>query len=74
MNFAIHYHFQIPSIKTVVAAVTMIEDEIDDIVCKHGTLLRKGLNLTHIPTVNEVLKRNLPGPSQTSGKVIFLSV
>ncbi|VDO25358.1 unnamed protein product, partial [Onchocerca flexuosa] len=57
---------QIPSVKTVVAAVTMIEDEIDDIVRKHGTLLRKGLNLSHVPTVNEVLKRNLPSPSQTS--------
>uniref|UniRef100_A0A1I7W188 RCR-type E3 ubiquitin transferase n=1 Tax=Loa loa TaxID=7209 RepID=A0A1I7W188_LOALO len=57
---------QIPSVKTVVAAVTMIEDEIDDIVRKHGTLLRKGLNLSHVPTVNEVLKRNLPTPLQTS--------
>ncbi|VDK87337.1 unnamed protein product, partial [Litomosoides sigmodontis] len=57
---------QIPSIKTVVAAVTMIEDEIDDIVRKHGTLLRKGLNLSHVPTVNEVLKRDLPSPLQTS--------
>ncbi|CAG9534611.1 unnamed protein product [Cercopithifilaria johnstoni] len=57
---------QIPSVKTVVAAVTMIEDEIDDIVRKHGTLLRKGLNLSHVPTVNEVLKRSLPSPSQTS--------
>ncbi|MCP9259802.1 E3 ubiquitin-protein ligase rpm-1 [Dirofilaria immitis] len=57
---------QIPSVKTVVAAVTMVEDEIDDIVRKHGTLLRKGLNLSHVPTVNEVLKRSLPSPSQTS--------
>ncbi|VIO97478.1 B-box zinc finger family protein [Brugia malayi] len=57
---------QIPSVKTVIAAVTMVEDEIDDIVRKHGTLLRKGLNLSHLPTVNEVLKRNLPTPLQTS--------
>ncbi|VBB27565.1 unnamed protein product [Acanthocheilonema viteae] len=57
---------QIPSVKTVVAAITIIEDEIDDIVRKHGTLLRKGLNLSHVPTVNEVLKRSLPSPTQTS--------
>uniref|UniRef100_A0A915PSJ6 RCR-type E3 ubiquitin transferase n=1 Tax=Setaria digitata TaxID=48799 RepID=A0A915PSJ6_9BILA len=57
---------QIPSVKTVVAAVTMVEDEIDDIVRKHGALLRKGLNLSHAPTVNEVLKRSLPSPSPTS--------
>lgn len=67
--FTFPYRFQIPSVKTVVAAVTMIEDEIDDIVRKHGTLLRKGLNLSHVPTVNEVLKRSLPSPSQTSGEV-----
>ncbi|VDK39741.1 unnamed protein product [Gongylonema pulchrum] len=33
----------------------------------HGALLRKGLNLSHHPTVNEILKRSLPSPSQTSG-------
>lgn len=53
----------------MVAAVTMIEDEIDDVVRRHGTLLRKGLNLSHVPTVNEVLKRDLPSPSQTSGRI-----
>lgn len=51
----------------MVTAVSMIEDEINDIVNKHGALLRKGLNLSHIPTVNEVLKRSLPSPSPTSG-------
>lgn len=47
----------------------MAEEEINDLVQKHGSLLRKGLNLSHVPTVNEVLKRSLPSPSPTSGMI-----
>ncbi|VDM40401.1 unnamed protein product [Toxocara canis] len=56
---------QIPSDPAVLNSISMIEEEIHDIVQKHGSLLRKGLNLSHVPTVNEVLKRSLPSAPLT---------
>lgn len=51
----------------------MVEEEMHDIVQKHGSLLRKGLNLSHVPTVNEVLKRSLPPTPLTPGRFLILS-
>ena len=45
----------------------LAEEEVNAVVKKYGPLLRKGLNLSHHPNVNEVLKRNLPAPALTPG-------
>lgn len=36
------------------------EQEMRELILKHGILLRNGLNLTHVPVLNEILKGNFP--------------
>uniref|UniRef100_A0A915ATT0 RCR-type E3 ubiquitin transferase n=8 Tax=Parascaris univalens TaxID=6257 RepID=A0A915ATT0_PARUN len=62
---------QIPSDPSVLNSISMVEEEMHDIVQKHGSLLRRGLNLSHVPTVNEVLKRSLP-PTPLTPDLKFL--
>uniref|UniRef100_A0A914R863 Gamma-tubulin complex component n=1 Tax=Parascaris equorum TaxID=6256 RepID=A0A914R863_PAREQ len=56
---------QIPSDPSVLNSISMVEEEMHDIVQKHGSLLRRGLNLSHVPTVNEFLREFVAGSSST---------
>ncbi|KAK0411800.1 hypothetical protein QR680_005853 [Steinernema hermaphroditum] len=51
---------QVSGDKEVLSRLAVCEEETNDLIRKHGSLLRKGLNLSHIPSVHEVLTRNLP--------------
>ncbi|TKR87164.1 hypothetical protein L596_011612 [Steinernema carpocapsae] len=51
---------QVSGDKEVLRKLAVCEEETNDLIRKHGSLLRKGLNMSHIPSVHEVLTRNLP--------------
>jgi E3 ubiquitin-protein ligase MYCBP2 len=52
---------QVPKDGTNFEALAISEEETHELIQKHGSLLRKGLNLSHMPTVNELLKHSMPG-------------
>ncbi|KJH46711.1 PHR domain protein [Dictyocaulus viviparus] len=47
------------------------EDDTRSLLEKHGSLLKKGLSLTHTPTLNELIQKGMPQPAQ-SADLIFL--
>lgn len=51
-----------PPIATSNSAQLSTDEEVHELVRKHGGLLRKGFNLSHWPTVREVLNASLPPP------------
>ncbi|XGW06024.1 hypothetical protein V3C99_016398 [Haemonchus contortus] len=47
------------------------EDDTRILLEKHGSLLKKGLSLTHAPTLNEIIQKGLPQSAQ-SADLVFL--
>ncbi|KIH46457.1 PHR domain protein, partial [Ancylostoma duodenale] len=47
------------------------EDDTRVLLEKHGSLLKKGLSLTHAPTLNELVQKGLPSSAQ-SADLVFL--
>ncbi|KAJ1346815.1 hypothetical protein KIN20_001718 [Parelaphostrongylus tenuis] len=48
-----------------------VEDDTRVLLGKHGSLLKKGLSLTHLPTLHELIQKGLPRPAQ-SPDLMFL--
>ncbi|KAF8386302.1 rpm-1 [Pristionchus pacificus] len=53
---------QLPSEGEELTRLSIAEEETKDLLEKHGSLLRKGLNMSHIPTLHELHTRSVPPP------------
>ncbi|GMT09517.1 hypothetical protein PFISCL1PPCAC_813, partial [Pristionchus fissidentatus] len=53
---------QLPSDGDELTKLSIAEEETKDLLEKHGSLLRKGLNMSHIPTLHELHTRSVPPP------------
>ncbi|GMS77878.1 hypothetical protein PENTCL1PPCAC_53, partial [Pristionchus entomophagus] len=53
---------QLPSEGEELTRLSIAEEETKDLLEKHGSLLRKGLSMSHIPTLHELHTRSVPPP------------
>ncbi|VDO50976.1 unnamed protein product, partial [Haemonchus placei] len=63
--------FQLSSDASSLDHLSTAEDDTRILLEKHGSLLKKGLSLTHAPTLNEIIQKGLPQSAQ-SADLVFL--
>ncbi|KHJ86795.1 PHR domain protein [Oesophagostomum dentatum] len=57
---------QLSSDASSLTHLSTAEDDTRLLLEKHGSLLKKGLSLTHAPTLNELIQKGLPSSAQSS--------
>ncbi|PAV60710.1 hypothetical protein WR25_02916 isoform A [Diploscapter pachys] len=62
---------QLPSDPRKITHLSIDEEDTRILLEKHGSLLKKGLNLAHVPTLNEIIAKGHPSSAQTPD-LVFL--
>ncbi|VDM67402.1 unnamed protein product, partial [Strongylus vulgaris] len=62
---------RLPSDASSLTHLSTAEEDTRILLEKHGSLLKKGLSLTHAPTLNELIQKGLPSSAQ-SPDLVFL--